>query len=506
MEIFLSIVYILLFILLIYRMKFFECPDLSRKSISLIFGLKIISGLALWLIYTRYYTDRSTADIFKYFDDSKVMFDSIHSRPLDFLQMLTGIGNNSPGFDAYYNQMHNWVKVYDSNLYNDSHTIIRFNALLRIFSFGYYQVHSVFLCFLSLSGLVAIYRCFAPYLAGKRILAIVCIFLFPSVLFWGSGVLKEGILFYGMGMLIYYWFKVSYEKISVYALAWITFCLILLLATKFYILVSLLPGLLYIFWIARSSRNNLFLKFCIVIICYGALGLGVKYFIPAYDPLQILAIKQQDFLSLARGGIFLKNDTAEVFLSQDQRAQDLIKTDNPKIWHIRSGASYCYWHDYNADIDTLFGKQPPVPTDYRMENDVPRSGSLIAVQTLKPTLTSFVESLPMAWVNTLFRPLPTEARSPLLLPPCLEIIAYTLFFLLCIVYRKKEGVQAEYVLFCLSFVFILFAITGLTTPVLGALVRYKIPGIPFLMMSFLFLLDEKALIRSFPRLGKYLTR
>jgi hypothetical protein len=487
-------------------MDFFDCPGLSRKGISWIFGLKIISGLALWLIYTRYYTDRSTADIFKYFDDSKIMFDALYTRPLDFLQMLTGIGNNAPRFDAYYNQMHNWVKVYDSNLYNDSHTIIRFNALLRIFSFGYYQVHSVFLCFLSLSGLVAIYRCFAPFLKGKYILAIVCIFLFPSVLFWGSGVLKEGILFYGMGMLIYHWFKLCYGKITVYSLAWITFCLILLLATKFYILVSLVPGLIYIFWIAKSNRNLLFLKFCVVIICYGGLGLGVKYFIPAYDPLQVLAIKQQDFLSLARGGIFLKNDTAVVFLSQDQRAMDLIKTDDPKIWHIRTGASYCYWHDYNADVDTLFGTQPAVPTDYRMENEVPRSGSLIYVKPLKPTLSSFVSSLPMAWINTLFRPFPSEARSPLLIPAALEIFIYILFFIMCLMYRKKEGIQTEYVLFCFSFVFILFAITGLTTPVLGALVRYKIPGIPFLMLAFLFLLDEKALVRAFPFLRKYLTR
>ncbi len=32
---------------------------------------------------------------------------------------------------------------------------------------------------------------------------------------------------------------------------------------------------------------------------------------------------------------------------------------------------------------------------------------------------------------------------------------------------------------CLSFITILFVLIGLTTPVLGALVRYKVPALPF---------------------------
>jgi hypothetical protein len=505
MEILLSVLYSLLFVLLIHKMKFFETTGLSKKFISGIFILKIFFGILLWGIYTYYYTDRSTADIFKYFDDSKVMFDALRQKPADFIRLMTGIGNDTPHFDIYYSQMHNWVRQYESNLYNDSHTIIRMNAFFRIFSFGYYQVHAIFLCFLSLSGLVALYKSFAYALTGRKKLAIACIFLFPSVLFWGSGVLKEGIIFFGLGMLIYHWFRLLYKQFSFYSLLWVVFSFAVLLATKFYILVSIVPGLLYIAWIALGGRNRLVLKFLVVMSVYAGLGLGVKYFLPAYDPLQVLVIKQQDFTSLAKGGALLRTDTAIVYLTLEQRTADLEEIDHTKTYHIRTGTRFCYWHDYNADADTLFGQQTKNNTLFTMENDIPRSGSLIHLNPLKPTVASFLRNTPMALVNSLFRPFPNEAGRPLLIGPAVEIIFYTGFILCCLLYRRRSGAYWEYMYFCLSFVFILFLITGLTTPVLGALVRYKVPGIPFLALAFLFILDEERLKKQFPFLKRFLT-
>jgi hypothetical protein len=501
-ELVLSVVYILFFLLLIQKLKFFDVPGITKTSISIVFGLKIIAGIVLWAIYTFYYKDRSTADIFKYFDDSKILFDSIRTHPSDFMHMLFGMGNNSTYYDQYYVQMHNWARQYDSNLYNDSHTIIRFNAFARLFSFGYYQIHSIFLCFLSLSGLVAIYKVFAPLLPGKEILAAVSIFLFPSVLFWGSGVLKEGIIFFGLGILLLHWFNLFRFGFRISSILYVGAALLLLLATKFYILVSIIPGLVFIAWVLKRGANQVFLKFSIVMVCYGSLGLAVRYFIPAYDPLQVLVIKQQDFVSLARGGLFLRNDTSIVFLTTEQRG--LVFTDpiNSKTVSLKAGTSFCYWHDYNSDADTLFGVQGPVPIQFTIENDLPRSGSLIHIPVLKATLSSFLMNLPIAWFNTLFRPFPSEARSLLLLIPALEIGLYIACLVACLMYRNKNGIAWEYVLFCLSFVALLYGITGLTTPVLGALVRYKVPGIPFLMLSLLFLFDERALYSRFPILEK----
>ena len=138
MEIILCTAYTAFFIFLIYKMKFFEAEGLSKRAISFFFLLKVAAGIALWAIYTFYYTDRSTADIYKYFDDSKVLFDALNEKPVDFLKMLFGIANDSPYFDAhYYTVMNHWYKEFESNLFNDAHTVIRFNAFVRLFSLGY---------------------------------------------------------------------------------------------------------------------------------------------------------------------------------------------------------------------------------------------------------------------------------------------------------------------------------------------------------------------------------
>ena len=142
--------------------------ELSRKTISIIFLLKIFFGILFFLIYTYYYADRATADIYKYFDDSKVMYEAICKNPIGFFKMIVGIKNDNSYFDKmYYFHMNNWYRKYESNVFNDNHIIIRFNAIVRIFSFGYYQVHNVFInfyYFLKLYILILLFINFYIYL------------------------------------------------------------------------------------------------------------------------------------------------------------------------------------------------------------------------------------------------------------------------------------------------------------------------------------------------------
>ncbi|MFT3886539.1 MAG: hypothetical protein QM724_14285 [Flavobacteriales bacterium] len=182
--------YAALFLYVIRRWGFFTAPGLPRRTIGALFLLKIAAGTLLWYIYTYHYTDRATADIYKYFDDGNVLFRALSSdHPVDYARMLFGVDNRAVHLNTdYYMVMNNWYRQYEGNLYNDAHTLIRFNAFVRLFSFGVYHVHTVFACFLGLIGLTALYKAFVPYLAGAERALTVSIFLLPSVLFWGSGV------------------------------------------------------------------------------------------------------------------------------------------------------------------------------------------------------------------------------------------------------------------------------------------------------------------------------
>ena len=91
-------------------MNFFIVAGISKRTLSFIFILKIFAGVALWAIYTFYYKDRATSDIYKYFDASKVMFDTLKTNPTHFLKMLTGIGNDTDAFTSYYDKMNFWSR------------------------------------------------------------------------------------------------------------------------------------------------------------------------------------------------------------------------------------------------------------------------------------------------------------------------------------------------------------------------------------------------------------
>jgi hypothetical protein len=69
-----------------------------------------------------------------------------------------------------------------------------------------------------------------------------------------------------------------------------------------------------------------------------------------------------------------------------------------------------------------------------------------------------------------------------------------LVFAMALVYRNTLDVsQRSFLYFVLCFTLLLFAILGLTTPVTGAMVRYKIPALPFLCTGILMLLNQQKL-------------
>ena len=82
---------IALSILLIWwigNIDFFKRSSFSISSLKIAFALKVFIGFALFLVYSFHYTTRAEADTFRYFDDSAILFNSIKSEPLDFLQMI----------------------------------------------------------------------------------------------------------------------------------------------------------------------------------------------------------------------------------------------------------------------------------------------------------------------------------------------------------------------------------------------------------------------------------
>ncbi|MCO6501107.1 MAG: hypothetical protein J5I47_12135 [Vicingus serpentipes] len=399
----------------------------------MVFAIKVIVSVLLTSIYTNYYTNRETADIFKYFDDSKIMFDALQTNPIDYFKMLLGVDNDYCN-KTYYSSMLHWTRPYGSDLFSDTHIIIRFNAFVRLFSMGYFQVHNVFINFISLIGLTLIFKAFKPFLQQKEKVLFYIVFLIPSVLFWGSGLLKESIVFFALGLFLYGLMNMV-KHFKVYYLLVLMVAIVLILYTKFYLLVALSVSVLgfAVFYLGKMNKPAI-AYLVSAILLFGLVGV-----LPFVD----------------------------------------------------------------SRLDIVFQIANKQQTFSRFVAEMPANSSFIIPQLSDGY--SIIKNIPNALVNTFVRPYYWECNSLFVVLSAIEntIVLFCVFIAICYRARLSKPHQ-NIVCFNLIFVFCLFALIGLTTPVFGAIMRYKVPGVLLLMITLLMLTDIQKIKNQFPFLNKIL--
>jgi hypothetical protein len=478
-----SILFFLLYIsilsYIIWRHPFFILKDIPEPWALAGFWIKIAGGTVLSLVYTYYYTDRSTADIYKYFDDAKVLYGAAFEHPIDFLKIMTGLGNDSPYFDTtYYTKMNHWYRQY-SAYYNDNHTIIRWNAMVMFLSGGHFMVHTVFMCFLSTMGLIGIFRSFSDQSAPRPLFLL--LFLTPSLAFWGSGVLKEGLVLFGLGGLFWslkVWMSGKAGKgfLFVFSMAFI-----MLLSSKYYLLAILFPGLLALGMIrlVKSEKPSLWfgISYTLAVLVFFSVGRISS----SLDPAANLAHKQKDFIKLANGGMYVERKdslfTDTLFISaleyvHIKKENGLAYLNQVRVWQV--------YHDQNLGPITAneqLGKTLPT----RILLDIGVTKSKVALPALDSSWESYFKAAPQALFNVFIQPI-HPGKNPLYWLALLENCFLLLLLLFCfwppLPFRTWAGSPIH--LLALFFVAGSLLLIGLTTPVAGALVRYKIPALPFL--------------------------
>lgn len=491
MEFALPVFYFLLFVVAIWHFSFFQEKQVKKYIFPLLFLTKIIAAIALVLIYTYYYTDRKTADVYKFFDDSVLLFDVFSTHPSHFFKLLFGIDSSNSTFLAHTSQMQFWNNPNQNELYNDSRLMIKINALLHFISFGYYGVHLVIFTFFSFVGFVAIYKAFHRFFEPKKGL-IATIFLVPSFILWSSGILKESVLFLSLGLLLYAFFEILHQHFTIKNS--ILFCLsfLTLIYIKPYVLGFVLPAI-----ISYGLANKFPLKkaYFFYLGIYGAMlifGFSIKFLQPNYNALEIIATKQNNFVNVARGGVYLHDGKKEVYIADNHRSFLLIINDTS--CKIKPNSQYEYRLRGSKNFVAV-AKSEPDETIYRITFDAPPSGSLLGVKKLEPNLISFLKALPIAFINVLFKPFLFASFSPFLLMNGLENTLLLFFALMVIVYKKQASqLNKNLAWFCFVIAFSILIFVGLTTPVMGAMVRYKIPGLLFLIIGLLCLFDSEKLI------------
>ncbi len=326
---------------------------------------------------------------------------------------------------------------------------------------------------------------------------VIGLYLVPSVLFWTSGIYKEVIAILCVGFIIYltdFGLAKSYSLKRIIALIGFV-CLLFFL--KIYILACLTPLLLINFIVSKTGERNYWIKYgiCFVVFVF-AFHLCSKIS-PQTNFYQLLADKQAKAISESEGGIFLED--AESFIRVSYKDSATLISAGPDLFFIKEGTPYLSWKlnnmkDTTYVIQNSGSLEPPV---YKLVYRIKPANSAIRMSKMEPGFLGIVKRIPFAIATVFFQPTLFSIQNALALFSWLENMWLLLLITLMILFFNRTMiVKKEVFTFCLLFALFQFAMIGLTSPVVGAVVRYKVTALPFLFTICLLYADWDKILKK----------
>lgn len=309
-----------------------------------------------------------------------------------------------------------------------SYMVDRFSAFFSLITFRSFI--GTTLCFAAFSY-IFIWKffkvLFSRYYVVKGRLALAFLYL-PSVVMWGSPILKDTLTFAMMCLICYYVFLFTLEKrFSLFSIVLVPTAIYIIGVIKSYILLSLFPSLLLYFILSFQDRINSSMIRTILFPLLLLLGLGI--------------------------GVVGLQYTSSTFTK--------FNLDNIE----EKAAGTIRWHGTRSEQAEGSG--------YSLGSDDLSSSAVLA-------------KFPLAINVTLFRPYLWEARKPLIVLAALES-AYIFYLTLTLFFKVRTRMftvvfQDSFALFCMVFSLLFSGAVGMVSYNFGALTRYKIPGMPFYIM------------------------
>jgi len=378
---------------------------------------KIGGAIGVCLIYVYYYT--KGGDTIGYHTDSSALLKLLFHSPFDFFRAwLLPLSNET---SSYFTREIGYLTFWsDSNAF----MVVRLLLPIKLLCFDSYLVSSILMAVVSFTGAWKLYQVFCdsyPFL--YKHFAVTVLFV-PSVLFWGSGILKDSWTLAAAGWYCYSFYRIFIKGDKILLpITTLIISMFILITIKPYIFVGLLPGsMLWMIWNRMGKIKNLAVRiFVAPIIATVGISIGVG------------------------------------------------------IWMLTSSNLGTY-----STLDSMIEKAQIASLDLKQDY---YQGNSFDLGDYDPTLAGVFSKFPMATVAGLFRPFLWETKNIVMILSGIEnliILGFTFFVLL----RKPVTALTNLftnplVLFCLIFaVFFSFSV-AVSTSNFGALVRLRIPMMPF---------------------------
>ena len=394
--------------------------------------VKILGGIIFTLFYTYYY---GSSDTHYYYLGTCGLNHLLFTNPSAFISILF----HGRGPETYYffndsTDFWTWTYMYRNT---NSFTVQVLTMPFALLGFNKFLLTVILLncfCFIGLWKFFIMCQSLYPKISKQLIISI---FFIPSVIFWGSGIMKDTYTLTSTLWFTYNFYMIFIKKknimANIFMMCFNIFCLV---EIKPYIFIVLLPGAFV--WIFHNYSHNIENKIIRFLFTPFAslIGLIISIFI-----LNSFNKNLGDYFSMD-----------QIITKAQVTQQDLIREEAYGT------------HFYNiGTFDNSFG--------------------------------SLIRKSPISIVSGLFRPFIWEAQNIVMFISGIEtliLFLVSLFIIIKVGFLKTIKFVRDEPLLLFSFLFVLcFSYSvGLSSANFGALVRYRIPQLPFFVMG-LFILLEK---------------
>ncbi|MFZ9450711.1 MAG: hypothetical protein ACO27N_01185 [Bacteroidia bacterium] len=393
---------------------------------------KMLGGLAVCLIYAYYYKG---GDTLNYFIEARTYVNVFLEGDYNMLWELINF-KTYPISSVNYGSYENCEFIFRDESYYEHFTSV-LSVPICLLGFKSFFATTLILAYLSYFGIWRLYIVYVYYFPNLYRPLAWAILLVPSVFFWGSGLLKDTYTFSALCWYIYAFFRLFIQKQYrfKYVLALMVAAYIMV-SIKPYILFAALPGT--ILWLFFNRLNNIqnialrLLSFPAIIIIVFTLVIG----------------------SMALLGDYLGEYSLNQVLNKAEKTQK----------------DFAYNETYGTNK--------------------------VDIGEFDASFSGIITKAPIAISVGLFQPFIWKANNIVMAFAGLEnlfILALSLYVLFKVKLKRLILSLFSHPLFIFSFLFALFFAfsVGLTTANYGALVRLRIPCMPFYLCSLIMLLQLK---------------
>ncbi len=405
--------------------ELFYKEQLIQKYIYLGLSLKVLGGFFVTLIFNYYYHG---GDIGTYYNESRILANLIFEHPESIFRIFF---YSPQGEDIELKNL-----LLQLNYINapDTLIVVKISTFFNLFTFNSYLITTFFFSFISFWCIWKLVTLLFELYPNNKQSIFIAFFAAPSLIVWGSAILKDTICFSCLCIIHYYLYRIFIQnKFKPIYILYIIFTGYIILNIKIYILLAYIPC--FSFMVTQHYKKkiqNTFLRFMIA-------------------PFIVIFSLALSYIVVTQLG------------AQKER--------------------------YSSDKILQTAK---IQRDYIHEISIKSEGSSYSLGEMDNGVFDYILKMPAAINVTLFRPYLWETRNPIMLLSALEssVVLYYTFIL----FRKRKFKNTLDLLskdvnlqFFLLFGLLFSFMVGITSFNFGSLVRYKIQGYPFYIAAILLL-------------------